>query len=362
MFYSNKYKKYKEKYINLKNSEKILIIENMNGGKITKNKIFDLSIDYKFSNDLQNNLKKIYKLFGNRFNIKYNDIEVPIIFTKEILPSNIEFYQMSYYENKRNTYLIPFRIDFIDMKTLELNNNSYIPSIQKTNFINGAKLVKLCIEINRILGVKKMTLTDGTSVTCGNKKMDLSFIKLLENNMTYYMNLGFQIETSDNQLGYYRFLDNNKLIKTITNIIDDIKKIKIKDIIKEYNQILDIIRLVIIENNKYKIQIIEDLSSITVNDEVYIENSEQEIPNLFNECYIILGILNKYTDFEYIYLLMIKLFKNNCEDYCSLFTYIVENSRSKIIYGKKIVIRTYTNKFFNLLTLKRKNQYSYNFY
>ena len=56
MFYSNKYKKYKEKYINLKNSEKILIIENMNGGKITKNKIFDLSIDYKFSNDLQNNL------------------------------------------------------------------------------------------------------------------------------------------------------------------------------------------------------------------------------------------------------------------------------------------------------------------
>ena len=39
-------------------------------------KIFDLTKKYDFTNDLQDNLKLLHKIFGSNFNIKFNKIKV----------------------------------------------------------------------------------------------------------------------------------------------------------------------------------------------------------------------------------------------------------------------------------------------
>jgi hypothetical protein len=356
--YKNKYIKYKNKYINLKNNTSLKI---MNGGS----NIFDLDKKYSYKKgELQKNLKDFEKKFGKEFKIKYENIIINVNLVKGILPNGISFYRMYYDIPKRTTKFKPFLIDFIDIVKGKKNNNTYISNIQKTDNLSGTQIVKICLKINEILGAKKTLLGDGTKVICEKTKeeMDLSFIKLLERDKTFYMNLGFDFEITNSQFPYYRFSDKNKLKKEIDRILKYIRSIKTSDIIYLYQNTIKLLNKVIKDNknNKINFEILKYNSNPTLEDYIYIENPNDKINEIITESNEVLDILIPFKN-EYLYKVLINLFKNDCEKYSILIKYIVDNMIVKIIYGKEIIYRDYINEFNNLLNYRFIYDYSYTF-
>ena len=174
--YYQKYIKYKQKYFNLKNNQHIQA-----GGN--NNKIFDLAKQYNYKKGkLQQNLKKFEKEYGNNFSIKYNNKIIDVTLKKIKLPNDTEFYRLTYDTPHRTNVLTPLIIDFIDMISAKTNNNSFLSTMHRTDIMSGSELVNICIEVNRILGAKKIFVGDSTKITCdkNNQKLDLSLLKLIE--------------------------------------------------------------------------------------------------------------------------------------------------------------------------------------
>lgn len=344
--YYLKYLKYKTKYFELQN------ISSSNNIQTGGTKVFDLSKNYPEykKGDLQNNLKKFKKKYGMTFAIKYEDIKINVIIKKEILPSDIEFYRMVYDTPHRTSSLLPFVIDFIDLNTLEKNNNTYIANIHKTDKISGTDMVKICLAVNRILGAEKTILGDGTKIMCEQNKeyMNLSYLKLIERGTTFYMNLGFDYEINEDTQSvfmYYRYTDKNKFMNDLNKNLENIRKIKIIDIIQEIKNTLDLVNFIIKDGYKKNFDILLNNSIFTIKDYTYLENPKSKINDLFNECKDILDILNKYSNEIYLYKLLVKLFKESCAEYTKVFNYVAKNQRYKIIYGNKIITRDYIDYF-----------------
>jgi len=256
--YYQKYIKYKEKYLQYKNSNNILV----GGGK----KIFNLSKTYNYKKGkLQDNLIEFEKKFGNSFQIKYMDHILDIDLKKVKLPNEVEFYRMTYDIPHRTTFLTPIIIDFIDIKKTQKNNITYISNIQKTDKLSGSDLLKISLEINKILGAEKTMLYDGTRVKCdkNNEEMDLSLLKLIERDKTFYMNLGFEFEVDNDAWSYWRWSDKDKFMKEINRLLTNIRNIKTSDIIKEYKETLDLINDIIKDNYKGKFDILKNNSNPT---------------------------------------------------------------------------------------------------
>ena len=145
-------------------------------------KILDILKKYNFTDDVQNNIKILLKKFGSKFNIKYKKHILPVEIYKD---NNLKCFKL-YYNIENRTYdLFPFNINFIDPITTELNNNTYIGNIHKTDNISGSEMVKIVMAINKILNVKKTYIHDGTQIKCGTFEYDLSYMKLLEKNTTF---------------------------------------------------------------------------------------------------------------------------------------------------------------------------------
>ena len=326
--------------------------------------IFDLNITHFFDKyDLQNNLLKLEKLFGNEFIIKYNLNNKIIKFTvnlqKKLLPNNTQFYRLIYKSKNITTKLNPLMIDFIDIITNKLNNNSYINDIQKVNNISGSELLLIALRICEILGVKKINLIDTTSIYINDIPCSLSFVKLLESEKTFYMKFGFDFEISNTQLPFIRYENLNLLQLQISKLINSIRKIKIKDIIEEYDLTLKIIG----KDDKSKIKIMIDNGSIpTENIEIFVKNPIEHIDSIIIESYSMINLLNNYPDITYLYELFIKLFKSSSDDYLILHKYVIDNKRTKIILDKEIITRNYIYDINILLTLQNSYYYSYEFY
>jgi len=313
-------------------------------------------------------LNDISKKYGKKFIIKYNKLKVPVILTKiTILANNKTFYTL-YYDIPYKTHsLYPFKIDFIDKQTLETKNISYIANIHKTDEISGSQMVLLVLEINKILNVTKTTLGDGTTIKCGDKEYDLSYLKLIEKGITFYMKFGFDFEITNCQWMYARYNNKKELMIKLKDILKKIRNIKINDIINEYETLLDIINLVIIEQNDKKLDIVirdTDLIKQIEYENVYHkenpENSDSLI-KMFKESNDVLKILYN-TDQKYLYLLLIELFndKDKCSLYGILQENIIDNYKYKITYGKKQIIREYVS-WFNILRNIRYEFFSYEF-
>ncbi len=363
--YQQKYIKYKQKYINLKNLNLLNLNQNQYGGKQTKLKIFDLEKDYGYKKgDLQNNLIDFEKKFGNRFDIKYKNNKYEIILNKVKLPNGLEYYKMVLDIPHRTTKLTPFIIDFFDNIKAVKNNNSYITNIQKTDRLSGTDLVKICLQINKILGAEKTLISDGAEIYCdkSNEPMDLSFIKLLEKDKTFYMGLGFEFEITNTQFPYYRIENKTQLENHVNKIIKNIRKIKTIGIIREYTNTLELMTEIITDNYKKKFEILlMDFNSINKQGYIYVEKPETKINEIILESKQVLDILNKYKDEKQFYKILVKIFRDNCDEYVILYKYIVENLRTQIIYGNNKITRDYVNDFNELITYRYIYLYSYTF-
>ena len=329
-------------------------------------KIFDVMhtnyTEYKKGNLIEN-VSKLYKKYGSKFSIKMNDIVIPVKLIKTKLPNGVNFFRLLYDIEHRTTRLTPIIIDFIDPIKVELNNFSYIANIQKTNDISGTNLVKICLEINKILGAQKTYIGDGTEVICSknNQVMDLSYIKLIERGTTFYMNLGFDFEVTDRDWFYKKFTSTAQLKKQIYNLIKKIRTIKTITLIKEYEETLSILVKIIKDNYKGKFEILYNNSNPTRESEIYAVNPYKKITEIFDECKIVLEILNKYKNINKFYLILIKTFREACDEYTTLNKYIMENDRTKIIYNNSIIKINYVINF-DLLKNLRYSYYSYTFF
>lgn len=93
---------------------------------------------------------------------------------------------------------------------------------------------------------------------------------------------------------------------------------------------------------------------------IFLYNSKL---HFFNECIKVLEILNKNKnkDKEFLYEILIYLFKNSCEDYSKIYDYIIGTNRIKMIYGKNIIEKKYIKDFKLLINIFQAHVYSYSF-
>lgn len=342
-----------KKYIKYKNKYNKIV-----GGS----KIFDLDKKSEYTKgELHENIEKVYKKYGENIKIKYKDLILDVELKKIKLLNNQEIYQMMYDIKKRTYDLTPFIIEFIDPITMEKNNTTYISNIHRTEKISGSEMVKICLRINEVLGAEKTILGDGTKVVCevNKEEMDLSYLKLLERKKTFYMNLGFDYEITKDRFFHVRIEDKEEFRKKINETIDNIRRIKTEEIIEEYEKTMELLVKMIKENYKEKIEMKKSVWNPIYKD-IYIENPESKIIEIIEESKKVLDVLNKYREIEYLYEIMIKIFKKKCDEYVVITKYIVENMRTKIKYGKEKIERKYV-KDFSLLVDLRYIWYSYIF-
>ena len=357
--YYNKYLKYKLKYFKLLNKN------NQVGGG---NKILNLNKpnQYNFNkDDITNNLKLLEKKLGKKFIIKYNihnkPISINVILKKTYTLTKIPYYTLNFSIPHRTTRLMNIKLDFIDPLLNKVNNNSYISNIHKTEMISGSELVKICLKINEILKINKVYIFDGANITCNNQKLDLTFLKLIEKKSTFYMRFGFDFEITDICSFNYMYSNKDELKKVINTLIDNIRKIKIKNIIDEYNNTLKLMIKIIEEGNKQKLEIILGDYQPLFSNEYYKEKPEDSISDIINDYKKVIDILNKYKKEKYFYKIIIKLFNNDCINYSNLYKNIIQNNKVKIIYGKTIINREYVKYFDLLMNLRHSYIFSYTF-
>lgn len=330
-------------------------------------KIWDLSRSFE-KNKVQKNLKLLYKEYGKYFTIKFGNVLVPVIFEKR--HSNIwqeKFYVLKYHIKKfYNKDLLPFSIWFINLFEQKLDNKAYIANIHRTDDISGSKMVELVLNIQRCLGVSETFIVDVATVNCGNETMELSFIKLLERGITFYMRFGFEFDLTS-AFVWGRFPSKKKLLSTIRELIKDIRKIKIKNIISQQKAIIDILSLATKQqkwNEFHAIYVSE--SKIEPYELYYGNDAHTHIPNFFRNAYNIIRILEKTTHIKLVDYL-IELFNNGtrCSEYLTLFyTLLVPsypNNYYQISYGKNVVTLEHMPKTIKLYYLKNYFLFRYKF-
>lgn len=351
--YYNKYLKYKEKLHNLK--------MNQYGG----NQIFDLDNDDLITKkDVQQNLKLLVKTYGNNFYIKHNEITVPVRLHKiKTISNGLIFFELHMQLDKRTHIQPPFSIQFIDIKTNELNNNTYIQFIHNTKQFTGSQMVNLCLDIQRKLGVDKTRIHDATSIKCveNNQELNLSFFKLIEKKQTYYMRFGFDVEILGCFGSEIPFTSKESWHNTVTDLHNQIKKIKINDIIHKFQHVLTVIEDVIIRKNYDEFMIKYLTMPNFMPYDYYLEaNVESKIIDLKKNLPTVINILSN-TKLIYLQELLIDLFNNRCKDYSVLNQYILKSQILAITYLNSDIYFEYVPLFRQLNAIAAMTYYSYNF-
>ena len=319
-----------------------------------------------FNKNIQNNIEILYKTYGNKFTIKYNNKLIPVILDRiEYKNLKMKIFQLRY-DDKRIDGLYPFSILFIDPLLFVKNNNTYINNIRKSDDLNGTEMVKLVLEINKTLSVNKTYLYDGTTISCGNNNYDLSFLKLIEKYHTFYMKFGFKYVPKSGSRTTNHFKSYNELNSTIVDIVNKIRKIKIMDIINEYNDTLNLLCDVIIKQDYDNLTIeLSDLHSYVISPSIPTQkdDSKESIIGIMEECKIMLDLLSKYKHKKFLYLMCIDLFndKEKCDMYDTVIKYIYANWRYLIKYKNKKITHNYGELFHYLSELRYEFIYCYEF-
>jgi len=311
------------------------------------------------------NLKAIQVELGDNFIIEYEKMQVPVILYMATLNSNnIKFYILEYDDKNYTEILRPFSIYFLNYSNPEeeMSYTTYISSIHKTSEISGSQMVKLVLQINKVLGVKKTTLHDGTTITCpiNGQKLDLSYLKLLQYGRTFYTNLGFEFAPRNENLASFKNIQ--ELHKHLDIILDKISKIKVSDIISEFENVLIIITKVII-NQDYDNLHIKNINEYPIKTPIqtyYVKNIKQKIVYLFDASSKILDILHE-TKETYLKDVLVNVFNDKmCFLYYYLQMYLIDDVTYSIEYHDTKIVRDYL-KLFGHLHLLKNREYIYYF-
>ncbi len=315
-----------------------------------------LKLKDKMSNDLQTNLKSLYKNYGDKFKIAFKSIKKPLEVIMKINIhdfSKIKYFSLSYDIPNRDYDLYPFLINFVDVVDKKLNDNCYIAHIHKTDDISGSDMITIVLELCRYLNVKTAYIYDGTTVMCKKNEYDLSFIKLLEKNMTFYMKHGFDIMASNNDYFSRYFTSKENKKKYIMDLIKKCKAVKNKDICRFYKELLKYCTNIILNQNyddmkQYNKNVTEEITWI----------GKSNIINIITEINDMLGLLNED---EYLYQTMIRIFndKDKCINFDTLSKYITDNNCYIIEFISRSRIKKFLFDMYDPFKLLQTLRYSY---
>jgi hypothetical protein len=303
----------------LDNINDILNLDNLNGN------IFP----FKLSNDYMKNIKNLYKYFGKEFYIKYNNILFPCILSieksfREESNSKDKIYILKYKVDETYNAILPFSIRFDNIDT-------YVANIHKINNFSGSEMIKFVIHLLKLLKCDKVTISDAATVKCKDEEIGLSFLKLLEKGSTFYERAGFKLKS-------YEYNDTINIYKILDNILNNIKKIKIKEFIKPYKEFYKLLNTEI-DYNKIIIKQFSNNDFITENKKEIIDELFLNIINIIFNLEYKLNIENKLNTENNIYLskFLLNLIKiNDCTTYNNLLNAILAQNIYYIKYNNKI--------------------------
>lgn len=333
-------------------------------------KTFDLVKNQQsFTNNVQTNLDLLFNMMFETkkiktkikiaiFTIKYNDISIKVKLTKaKSVTNNIEFYSL-FYKSITNDDILPFKIDYIHPFTLEVNNDCYIVNLHKLDNISGSQIMDLIINFNKILNVQNIYVSDGATVKIGNRNANLSFIKMIETNKTYYMRFGFNFSLYGNIDYTLKFNTIDDLHKLLNKILKNIRSITVKQILNEYTKLQTILNLINDTNmNNLKIYLKGRPSIVPIYaSKIYKKVITIDVINeLKKETDSIIDLISKFN-YKYIYEILVELFNKRDERY-EIISDLTLSQRYITKFEEHIIKRKYII-WFHLLSLLIRN-YSY---
>ena len=338
-------------------------------------KTFDLSKNYNFTKDLQNNLKIVKKEFGTKFYIKTKKFKVPVILTLKTLKfkKDVKFYELKYNVKRMEFNMYPFLINFYNNNINPIvGNNAHINNIIKTDKISGSNIVKIVMEILKKLNTKKVTLYDGTRVDCKDKQMELTWFKLIEKKRGYYEKFGFKYDVLEDWRKNY-FKNSKQLYDYLYTHLDTFRKLKIINYNKIYIDIIKLISEVIINQDFENVDVgvkygygMETLNNDMINQVKFKYLKKNEVKKYLLELIEnINDMLNifKNTKQTLLYKLMIELFndKSKCSEYLKLWDNLV-NSKLYLIKYKNNKLVFENSYLIDYISVTRFTILSYTFY
>lgn len=278
----------------------------------------------KFNRDVQKNLKYLVKKFGRNFIIKDGEVHLPAVIELDTKTS-MKYYIIYYDIYERDEYLLPFKLDFVDKCLFKLNNNCYIAQLTKTDKVSGTEMVKIILKFLKKIHVKRATLSDDSSIKCGDgNKLGLSYFKLIQKQETFYHRFGFRYLLKCAKCkDFYNKLTTQHAIKTFLNgIVTRIKEIKLQDLIKSYQKILNIM-IYAIRNRLYEeVSIVKEYNNGAL---IYTKSKNKDRLHGFIRDYKkILKVLGKLKDkYDNLYDVMVNTFSTDCKTYLFIYDYVI---------------------------------------
>jgi hypothetical protein len=326
---------------------------------------------------LQHNLKKLHESLGQKFIIKLNQhLIITYFFLVKTYTNEREFFRLSYdgeiingkyFPKKINnsSNIHPLIIDFIDPITAQLNENTYINNIHRTEHITGSEMIETAIKINEILGVKKTYLHDKASIIHNDIVLNLSLFKLIEKGKTFYSKFGFDFDINNINNYYLNKFDSvDQLKNKVEDLINKIRNIKTSELIRFVKDTLDVLDLVI-KNQDFEnfsihraIRTIKDVQT----DVQSIENPKSNLITIVDKLSIMISILRDIKN-EYFYQYLIDCFNHpeKCKYYNEILQFLTLDDIYMIKYKEKEIINNFDLYFKHLNAIKNDHYYVYQF-
>lgn len=330
----------------------------------------------KMTNGLQNNLKELHERLGTKFIIKLNQhLIITCFFLIKTFTNEREFYRLSYHGEILNDQILPKKvsktnihpliIDFIDPITAQLNENSYINNIHRTENITGSEMIEIALKINEILGVKKAYLHDKATIIHNDIILNLSLFKLIEKGRTFYSKFGFDFDVNNINNYYLNKFDNVEQLKNkIDDLIKKIRSIKTIELIKFVEDTLDVLDLVLVNKDYEELMIhksIKTIKDIQLDLQI-INDPKSNVNKIIDKLFNMLEILKNITN-EYFYQYLIDCFNNpnNCKKYNDILQYLTLDGIYMIKYKDKEIKNNFDLYFQHLNAIKNDHYYVYEF-
>jgi hypothetical protein len=254
--------------------------------------------------DVQTNIKSLLlnlDKYQDNFIIKNGDTHLDAQFYKVY---NSSYYGMKYPMKERTIALLPFDVIFADYINDKKENSCHINSIHKYGDLSGTQIIETLLKFLKLIGVKKITLTDGakvnhTKIDTKNIQFDLSLFKLIEKGETFYQRFGFK-PICRNVYHTSMFEKNVTVENAQKKYMDAINNITCYSIKSVYIKLINIIDDCIKNNDYDNIKLYRSDSFIrSVNNSIYlysVENNKQKCTQIYELFTNIVNILNSYDE------------------------------------------------------------------
>lgn len=310
-------------------------LAHVSGSKLFGSRVLNLDENTDFLNITSNvyqNIELFENIFGKKFNIVYLNIIYPVIIQSKY--DHIKKQYVIRYDSEPIDGLYPFKIIFYNSSECDIDN------IHKLDNISGKQIMEFVLYLLKFLKIYKVSLSDAATADCFDKIVDLSQLKLLEKNKTYYNNFGFELEL-DTQLKKFLFENDVNAKNILNNIIQQIKAFKVSNVLNYFKKVEKIFQQILKQGN------FEDLEIIKSNGNYQKDEIISNIDDFFSrykELYKTMQNLNsipeQYHTYSFIDYLL-HLFNNKSQENCNLYdtfdTNMIGIQQTIYKYRKKIV-------------------------